>query len=109
MQIAEGAVLEGFFAEDGNIDIAVTQQEKSVKQTITDARMQEMKEAFIFYFAMAVREDNSMRDLFQLIADNGMTMSVSITLEPSQKRFSTRISHSDLQRILDVNQQLKKQ
>ena len=103
MPIAEGAVLEGFIVEGDNIDIAVTQHESFVTQTITDERMEEMKSAFIFYFAMAVREDSHMRDLFQLIADSGMTMSVTITLVPSKQRFSTRMSQSDVQRIVDVN------
>ena len=107
MQIADGAVLEGFFVEDGNIDIAVTQQEAFVTQTITDERMEEMKENFKFYFAMAVREDNNLRDLFQLIADNGMTMSVSITLVPSKQRFSTRLTKEDVQKIVSVNGNLK--
>lgn len=108
MQIADGAVLEGFFVENGNIDIAVSQQESFVTQTITDERMEEMREGFKFYFAMAVREDNNLRDLFQLIADNGMTMSVSITLQPSKQKFSTRLSQDDIQQIVSVNKQIKK-
>lgn len=103
MQIADGAVLEGFFVNEKNLDIAVTQQEAYVTQAITDERMEELKSDFKFYFAMAVREDNNMRDMFQLIADNEMTISVSVTLQPSTKRFSTQLSKEDVKNILRVN------
>lgn len=101
--IADGAVLEGFIPDENNIDIAVTQQEEYIVDSITDERMQLLKEDFKFTFASAVREDNHMRDLFQLISECGRTISVSITTVPSQHTYRTSMTHDDIVQILEVN------
>lgn len=101
--IADGAVLEGFIPDGNNIDIAVTQQEAFIVDSITDERMQLLKEDFKFTFASAVRQDNHMRDLFQLISACGRTLSVTITTVPSQRKYTTSLSHEDIETILDVN------
>lgn len=98
--IADGAVLEGFFLEGDNIDIAVTMQEDKQVEAITQERMNKMKEDLVQIFTQVAHQDKSLHDFFQLIHENQKTVSLSITTLPSKQKQQVRIEGSNIERIL---------
>lgn len=99
-QVAEGATLEGFFDTDSVIDIAVTLREEQLATKVDSLRFSRMQEDLIVSFTLATRQDKNLRELFQLIHDNGKQLSLTITTVPSQRKQSIRITSEQLQQIL---------
>lgn len=99
-QVAEGATLEGFFTTDSVIDIAVTLREDQLVTKVDSVRFARMQEDLIVSFTLATRQDKNLRELFQLISDNGKQLSLTITTVPSQRKQSIRITSEQLQQIL---------
>ena len=100
-QVADGAVLEGFVADEANIDIAVTLQEGVIATEFDTARLKQMKDDLVLSFTLASRQDKSLHDLFQLISDNGKTLSLTVTAIPSQKKQRVTISGAELEGIIN--------
>lgn len=110
--IGDGVVLEGFFtAADApsNIDIAVTLDEKKQVEAVTQERMEQMKSDFVAILTQVAHQDKNVHELFQLIADNQKTVSLSVTLTPSKKRYTARFSAADIQQILAAQSKSSKE
>lgn len=98
--IADGATLEGFFLNGDKIDIAITMQESKQVEAITPERLQQFRTDFVDAFTQIAHQDKNVHDLFQLIADNGKTVVLSVTLMPSQKKSQVDIDANGIQSIL---------
>lgn len=100
--IAEGAILEGFFPDGQNIDIAVTLQTDSMTDSITTQRLAELKEDLVDIFTQVAHSDKSLHDFFTLIRDNQRTLSLTITTLPDHTPHRIAINQQGIQRIIDA-------
>lgn len=100
--IGEGTTMEGFFMDKDNIDIAVTLQEDKQTIEITPQRMEQMHRDFVMLFTQIAHQNKDFHEFFQLISDNKKTMSLSVTLMPSQKKHQAHITPEDIQQILSA-------
>lgn len=110
--VGDGVVLEGFFtteADPTNIDIAVTLDENKQVEAVTQERMEQMKSDFVAILTQVAHQDKNVHELFQLIADNQKTVSLSVTLTPSKKRHTARFSAHDIQQILAAHDKSSKE
>ncbi len=103
--VTDGATLEGFFVSENdpnNIDIAVTLEEAKQVDSITQERMNKMKEDFVDTFTQIAHQDKNVHELFQLIHDNKKTVSLSITLVPSKKTHQAKFNSKDIEQIISA-------
>lgn len=98
--VGDGVVLEGFFMEGDNIDIAVTVEEAKQTTEITPKRLKEMHDNFIVLFTQISHQTKEFHDFLQLISDNNKTMSMSVTLVPSKKKHSIKIYDDEIKKML---------
>lgn len=98
--IADGATLEGFFLAGDSVDIAITMEEAKQVEAITQERMQQFKKDFIDTFTQVAHQDKNVHELFQLIHDNGKSVTLSITLVPSKKKSQVSIDAAGIEAIL---------
>lgn len=102
-QVSDGITLEGFFLEGENIDIPVTLDEAKQTEEINEQRLDQMRKDFVMYFTQVAHQSKDFNDFMQLIADNGKSMSITINLTPSKKRYKTTISKEDVGKILTAS------
>lgn len=102
-QVSDGITLEGFFLEGDNIDIPITLDESKQTEEITDQRLEQMRKDFVMYFTQVAHQSKDFNDFMQLIADNGKSMSITINLTPSKKKYKATIPKEDISKILSAS------